>query len=64
VHPNTVTPAKLGQILAILGDCRVEILGRNGQKRTNALIDVQAISVSFDLFYPFYHDCILVGGSA
>ncbi len=39
-------------------------LGRNGQKRTNALIVVQAISVLFDLFSLLYHDCILVGGSA
>ncbi len=26
VHPYTVTPLKLGQILAILGDCQVEMM--------------------------------------
>ncbi len=26
LHPYTITPLKLGQILAILGDCQIEMI--------------------------------------
>ncbi len=64
MHPYAVTPAKLGQILAILGDCRVEMTWAQWAKENKCIDCCTSYTVLFDLFSLLYHDCILVGGSA